>query len=180
VLHCDIHLGNIFIDEGEDVSMDSDAKGKGKEKDEGSKGMLGNWGIAQCTRIPTPYYIKPPMELPRLPATRQHDNPEYSDSEDEKWMNPPPRPVVPPAPQTAERFSERIRNKAPVIPTKSTTPTDSQLLDATTIDDSKIHLNGLYKITNPWFPENAPNHLLNRTVSMRPFAHKVLILTLMH
>jgi len=57
VLHCDIHLGNIFIDEGEDVSMDSDAKGKGKEKDEGSKGMLGDWGITQCTHIPTPYYI---------------------------------------------------------------------------------------------------------------------------
>ena len=151
--------------------MDSDAKGKGKEKDEekdeGSKGMLGDWGIAQCTRIPTPYYIKPPMELPRLPATHQHDNPEYSDSEDEKWMNPPPQPALPPAPQTAERFSERIHNKATAKPIRSPTPMDSQVLDATTIDDSKIHLDSLYKITNPWFPENAPNHLLNRTVSIR-------------
>jgi len=179
VLHCDIHLGNIFIDEGEDVSMDSDAKGKGKEKDEGSKGMLGDWGIAQCTRIASPYNIKPPMELPRLLATRQHDNPEYSDSEDEKWMNPPPRPASPPASRTAERVSERIRNKAPAKPARSPTPKDSQLLDATTIDDSEIQLDNLYKITNPWFNEGAPNHLLNRTVSIRPFAHKVLILTLM-
>ena len=176
MLHHDIHLGNIFIDEGEDVSMD--AKGKGKEKDEGSKGMLGDWGIAQCTRIPSPYYIKPPMELPMPPATRQPDNPEYSDSEDENWMNPPPRPALPPASQTAERVSERIRNKAPAKPTRSPTPTDSQLSDATTIDDSKIQLDNLYKITNPWYRGNAPNELLNRTVSIR-FAHKVLILITM-
>ena len=160
--------------------MDSDAKGKGKEKDEGSKGMLGDWGIAQCTLIPSPYNIKPPMELPRLPATRQHDNPEYSDSEDEKWMNPPPRPASPPASRTAERVSERICNRAPATPARSPsppTPMDSQVSDATTIDDSKIELDKLYKITNPWFNEGAPNHLLNRTVSIRPFAHKVLILT---
>ena len=146
--------------------MDSDANGKGKEKDEGSKGMLGDWGIAQCTCIPTPYHIKPPMELPRLPATRQHDNPEYSDSKDENWMNPPPRPALPPASQTAKQFSEHIRNKAPAKPARSPTPMDSQLSDATTIDDSKIQLGSLYKITNPWFPENAPSRLLNRTVSI--------------
>jgi len=118
--------------------------------------------------------MKPPMELPTLPATPQHDNPVYSDSEDENWMNLPLWPASPPASQTAERFSECIHNKAPVKPTRSLTPMDSQLSDATTIDDSKIQLDNLYKITNPWFCENAPNHLLNGLVSIQPFAYKVL------
>lgn len=176
MLHRDIHLGNIFIDDGEDVSMDAKGKGKVKGKDERSKGMLGDWGTADCTRIPSPYHIKPPMELPKVPP--QHDNPEYSDSEDENWMNPPPQqPLSHPASQTASRVSERLRNKAPAKPTRSPTPMDSQLSDATTIDNSKIEYDNLYKISNPWFDEEAPQMLLTRTVSIQPFARKVLILT---
>ena len=115
------------------------------------------------------YRIDRGGSISSLSVTGQHDNPEYSDSEDEKWMNPPPRPASPPASRTAERVSEHIRNRAPATPARSPsppTPMDSQVSDATTIDDSKIELDKLYKITNPWFNEGAPNHLLNRTVSI--------------
>jgi hypothetical protein len=172
VLHRDIHLGNLFIDET-DVgdNLVNVGKGKAKVEDSESTGMLGDWGISDCTRIPNPCNVKKPTELPHLPITRQFNRSEYSDSEDENFMNgPPPQPASQTDPPVQPSRPRTRRKKVPGKP-KSPTPTDSQMSDATTINIKQVDLDDVYKASNPWFSENAPKNLLNRTVSRRPFAH---------
>ena len=88
VLHHDIHLGNLFIDEGDsdvdDVSLE--AKGKGKANAKESKGMLGDWGAADFTHIPMPCTVTKPIKLPVKPIVCHNHLPEYSDSKDDWWM----------------------------------------------------------------------------------------------
>jgi serine/threonine protein kinase len=183
VLHRDIHLSNLFIDEGDsdvdDVSPVAKGKAKAKANAKESKGMLGDWGAADFTRIPMPCNVKKPIELPVKPIVRQNHLPEYSDSEDDWWMQrlsraPPPHPASAAKPST--RSSTRVRNKQPVrsrVKPKSPTMSDSQMSDATTVPDTdleQIDLNEVYPMSNLW--EDKAIKLLNRTVSRQPSAHQ--------
>jgi len=182
-LHRDIHLGNLFIDEGDsdvdDVSPEAKGKGKGKANAKESKGMLGDWGAADFTRIPMPCTVTKPMELPVRPITRHNNLPEYSDNEDDWWMQRLSREAAPEPASAAKpstRSSARVRNKQPVqswVKPKSPAASDSQMSDATTIPDTdleKIDLNEVYSLSNLW--ADKATKLLNRTVSRQPSAHQ--------
>jgi hypothetical protein len=157
VLHRDIHIGNIFIDEGDD--------------DDGifpeAKGMLGDWGHAQCSDIPHHHTIRKPTELPRTPFNHHRLIPEYSDSDDEAWMNFRAKASEKPAVRTSQR--EKQKKKALARP-KSPTPSDSQMSDATSTKP-KPTADDLYAAFNPWYHE-APKELLDRTVSRQPLTQR--------
>lgn len=171
VLHRDIHLGNIFIDEGDD-DHDISPEAKGKAENEGSKGMLGDWGHAQCFDIPHDRTIRKPTALPRREFSHHRGMPEYSDSDDEAWMNWRPKASEEPAVRTSQR--DRKKKKALARP-KSPTPSDSQMSDITNTK-SKPTPDDLYAAFNPWYHE-APKELLDRTVSRQPFTQRYWSLT---
>jgi hypothetical protein len=104
VLHRDIHIGNIFIDEGDD-DHDISPEAKGEAENEGSTGMLGDWGHAQCFDIPPERRIKKSTALPRSHFKHHRDIPEYSDSDDEAWMS--FRPKASEEPAVSVRTSQR-------------------------------------------------------------------------
>ena len=75
-----------------------------------AKGMLGDWGHAQCSDNPPHHHtIRKPTELPRTPFNHHRLIPEYSDSDDEAWMNWGPKASEEPAVQT----SQHIRKPTP-------------------------------------------------------------------
>jgi len=158
VLHCDIHIGNIFIDEGDD---DDDIFPE-------AEGMLGDWGHAQCSDIPPHHHtIRKPTELPRTLFNHHHLIPEYSNSDDEAWMNFRAKASEKPAVWTSQH--EKQKKKAPARP-KSLTPSDSQMSDATSTE-LKLTADDLYAAFNPWY-HKAPKELLDRTVSRQPLTQR--------
>jgi len=157
VLHHDIHIGNIFIDEGnDDHNIFAEAKG-----------MLGDWGHAQCLDIPDGRKIEKPTALPRRDIIHHHGVPEYSDSNDESWMNWQPKALEEPAVRTGQ--CDRKKKKAVARP-KSPTPSDSQMSDATSTKP-KPTVDELYATFNPWY-HVARKELLDRTVSRPPFTQR--------
>jgi len=162
ILHRDIHLSNIFINEN-----------AGADSRKSPTSMLGNWGFAECKHpsVLWTYHVSKPNELPEL-STTSPNMPEYSDSEDEKFFNPKEQAPAPSIPRHQSKCkSKKMPQCRARSPTLGLSPAlDSEVPMEVSDVDTDANADAVYRDFNLWYGRSV-EETLSRTVSLQGLSH---------